>query len=104
MLAFANALKVTCTRACEFVVFGNLVMMVIGFFLQEVAKASNRYPVISLEFELSKTENISPGENIQCTVQLERDLAVGSRALSGISGRCPVCPQFLLLHPGLEFF
>ncbi|KAL8428509.1 hypothetical protein ACSSS7_007174 [Eimeria intestinalis] len=46
-------------------------------FLQEVAKASNRYPVISLEFELSKTENINPGESIQCAVQLERDLADG---------------------------
>ncbi|KAL8434904.1 hypothetical protein Efla_000715 [Eimeria flavescens] len=45
--------------------------------LREVAKASNRYPVISLEFELSKTENISPGESVQCTVQLERDLADG---------------------------
>ncbi|CDI87290.1 sec63 domain-containing DEAD/DEAH box helicase, putative [Eimeria praecox] len=45
--------------------------------LREVAKASNRYPVISLEFELSKTDNISPGENVQCTVQLERDLADG---------------------------
>ncbi|KAL8442387.1 hypothetical protein Emed_007299 [Eimeria media] len=45
--------------------------------LREVAKASNRYPVISLEFELSKTENINPGESIQCTVQLERDLADG---------------------------
>ncbi|CDJ40308.1 sec63 domain-containing DEAD/DEAH box helicase, putative [Eimeria tenella] len=45
--------------------------------LREVAKASNRYPVISLEFEISKTENISPGENLQCSVQLERDLADG---------------------------
>ncbi|CDJ66216.1 Pre-mRNA-splicing factor brr2, related [Eimeria necatrix] len=45
--------------------------------LREVAKASNRYPVISLEFEISKTENVSPGENLQCSVQLERDLADG---------------------------
>ncbi|XP_026190378.1 U5 small nuclear ribonucleoprotein 200 kDa helicase [Cyclospora cayetanensis] len=45
--------------------------------LREVAKASNRYPVVSLEFSLSKTENLNPGEGVQCTVQLERDLADG---------------------------
>lgn len=80
---------------------------------QEVAKASNRYPVISLEFELSKTDNINPGESVQCTVHLERDLAVSAVArfleimLSNVhplQGGITCCFAFPYLYSYLLYF
>ncbi|PFH35874.1 putative activating signal cointegrator 1 complex subunit 3 family 1 ASCC3L1 [Besnoitia besnoiti] len=43
--------------------------------LKDVAKASNRYPVINVEYRLSKKDDVLPNESIQCTVTLERDCA-----------------------------
>lgn len=48
--------------------------------LQDVAKASNRYPVINVEYHLSKKDDIAPNESLQCTVTLERDCAVRTLA------------------------
>ncbi|CBZ54476.1 RNA helicase-related protein required for pre-mRNA splicing, related [Neospora caninum Liverpool] len=43
--------------------------------LKDVAKASNRYPVINVEYQVSKKDGVLPSENLQCTVTLERDCA-----------------------------
>ncbi|KFG53867.1 putative activating signal cointegrator 1 complex subunit 3 family 1 ASCC3L1, partial [Toxoplasma gondii TgCatPRC2] len=43
--------------------------------LKDVAKASNRYPVVNVEFQVSKKDDVLPNENLQCTVTLERDCA-----------------------------
>ncbi|KAF8820499.1 putative activating signal cointegrator 1 complex subunit 3 [Cardiosporidium cionae] len=42
--------------------------------LVDVAKACNRYPVITVDYTIENSSDVMPGSSVKCTIQLERDM------------------------------